>query len=115
MLTRDQVTTAIREWMAAVQAADAQLDALAAMSGDLNYDAPLSAAIEGLISGYTKALSRVIGDEGEWLGYFRGECNFGANPLAVIPADGCEEIKIDGPEAIAEVICWDREHGEAAR
>lgn len=115
MLTRDQVTAAIREWMERVQEADGQVNAIGELFGDLDYDAPLPAAIEGLISGYTKALSRVIGDEGEWLGYFRCECNFGANPLAVIPDDGCEEITIDGPEAIAEVICWDREHVEAAR
>ena len=111
MLNREQVTEAVREWMERVQEADAQLDALAAMSGDLNYDAPLPAAIEGLISGYTKAIGRVIGDEGEWLGYFRGQCDYGANPLGVIPEPGAEEIKIDGQEALARVICWDREKG----
>ena len=115
MLTRDQVTAAIREWMERVQGADAQLGALAAMSGDINYDAPIPAAIAALISGYAKALGRVIGDEGEWLEYFWIDCAFGANPLGVTPEKGAAEIKIDSPEAIAEVICWDREHGEAAR
>ena len=43
------------------------------------------------------------------------DCAFGATPLGVIPEKGAAEIQIDGPEAIAEVICWDREHGEASR
>ena len=115
MLNREQVTEAVREWMERVQGADAQLNAIGELFGCLDYDAPLPAAIEGLISGYTKALGRVIGDECEWLEYFWIDCAFGANPLGVTPEKGAAEIKIDSPEAIAEVICWDREHGEAAR
>ena len=115
MLTRDQITAHISAWMESVQAANAQLILLGDMTGDLNYDAPLPRAIEALIEGYGAAVARLVGDEGGWLEYFRVECRFGANPLGVKPEAGAEEIKIDGPEAIARVICWDREHGEAAR
>ena len=116
MLNREQVTHEIREWMKRVQAAYAKLHALSDMVGKLDYDdAPLPRAIEALIEGYGSAVSRLVGDEGEWLEYFRIDCAFGANPLGVIPEKGAAEIKIDGPEAIARVICWDREHGEAAR
>ena len=115
MLNREQVTEQIREWMERVQAANAQLVLLSDMTGDLNYDAPLPAAIEALIEGYTAALSQIIGDEGDWLEYFWIDCALGKNPLAVIPDENCEEIKITGPEALAGVICWDREHGEVAR
>ena len=115
MLTRDQVTEVIRNWAEAVQAADAQLILLGDMTGALDYDAPLPRAIEALIEGYGAAVARLVGDEGGWLEYFRVECRFGASPLGVKPEAGAEEIKIDGPEAIARVICWDREHGEAAR
>ena len=115
MLNREQVTAQIRSWMESVKAANAQLILLGDMTGDLNYDAPLPAAIEALIEGYGAAVGLLIGDEGGWLEYFRIDCAFGANPLAVIPDDGCEEIKITGPDAIARVICWDREHGEASR
>ena len=115
MLTRDQVTAAIRERMERVQEADRQVKAIGELFGDLDYDAPLPAAIEDLISDYTAALSQIIGDKGDWLEYFWIDCAPVKNPLAVIPDDNCEEIKIDGPEAIALAICWDREHGEAAR
>ena len=115
MLTRDQVTEQIREWMERVQAANAQLILLGDMTGDLNYDAPFPAAVEALISGYTAALSQIIGDEGEWLEYFRFNCAFGDRHMVVFPGGEGSGIKITGPEAIAQAICWDREHGEAAR
>lgn len=115
MLTRDQVTESIREWMERVQEADRQVNSIGELFGDLDYAAPLPGAVSALAGGYAKALGRVIGDEGEWLEYFWIDCAFGANPLGVTPEKGAAEIKIDSPEAIAEVICWDREHGEAAR
>ena len=115
MLNRDQVTEAIRDWMECVQAADAQINALAVMSGELDYNAPLPSAIEALIEGYGATIGLLIGDEGGWLEYFRIDCAFGAAPMGVIPEKGAAEIKIDGPEALARVICWDREHGEAVR
>ena len=40
MLTRDQVTTAIREWMERVKEADGQINAIGELFGDLDYDAP---------------------------------------------------------------------------
>ena len=115
MLTRDQVTEAIRDWMERVQGADVQINAVADLFGWSDYDAPLPSAIEGLVEGYGAAVGLLVGDEGGWLEYFRIDCAFGANPLGVIPEAGAAEIKITGPEAIARVICWDREHGEAAR
>ncbi|WP_417070758.1 hypothetical protein [Niveibacterium terrae] len=115
MLNREQVTAAIREWMERVQGADAQLNAAADLFGGLDYDGPLPGAVSALSGGYTKAVSKIVGDEGDWLEYFWIDCAFGATPMGVIPDDDAQEIKIDGPEAIAEVICWDREHGEAAR
>lgn len=115
MLNREQVTAEICEWMERVQGADAKLHALAAMVGDLDYETPLPKAIDALIESYSDAVSRLVGDEADWLEYFWTNCEFGANPLGVIPEPGAAEIKIDGPEALAEVICWDRDHGEAAR
>ena len=115
MLTRDQVTTAIWEWMERVQCAELQLNAVADLFGGLDYAAPLPEAVSALSGGYTKAVSKIVGDEGDWLEYFWIDCEFGANPLGVIPEKGAAEIQIDGPEALARVICWGREHGEAAR
>lgn len=115
MLNREQVTAQIRSWMESVQAANAQLILLSDMTGDLNYDAPLPEAVSALSGCYTKAVSKIVGDEGDWLEYFWIDCAFGATPMGVIPEKGAAEIKITGPEALAEVICWDREHGEAAR
>ena len=115
MLTRDQVTAYIREWMERVKEADSQINAIGELFGDLDYAAPLPGAVSALAGGYAKAVSKIIGDECEWLEYFWIDCAFGANPLGVIPESGAAEIKIDGPEALAQVICWDREYGEAAR
>jgi hypothetical protein len=111
MLNREQVTAQIRGWMEAVQAANARLILLGDMTGDLNYDAPLPSAIEALIEGYGAAVGLLVGDGSGWLEYFRIDCLSGANPMSVIPESGAAEIKIDGPEALARVICWDREHG----
>lgn len=111
MLNREQVTQIIGDWKTTIEAAGTQLDALAAMSGHLDYDAPLPAVIEGLIAGYTNAVGQLIGDFSGWLDYFRIDCVFGKYPLGVIPELGADEIRIDSPEAIAKVICWDREHG----
>ena len=115
MLNREQVTAQIRSWMESVQAANAQLILLGDMTGDLNYDAPFPAAVEALIEGYGAAVGLLVGDEAGWLEYFRFDCAFGDSPMGVIPEAGAAEIKITGPEALARVICWDREHGEAAR
>lgn len=105
----------IRSWMEAVQAADAQLNNLSEITGELAYDAPLPSSIGALIEGYGSAVSRLVGDEGGWLKYFRIDCAFGFSPLCVFPEGEGSEIQITGPEAIARVICWDREHAEAAR
>ena len=115
MLTRDQVTEEIREWMERVKEADGQVNAIGELFGETDYDAPLPGAVAALAGGYAKAVSKIVGDEGDWLEYFWIDCAFGANPLGVIPEKGAAEIQITGPEALAEVICWDREHGEAAR
>ena len=115
MLNRDQVTEVIRDWMERIQGAEGQINEIGEMFGEIDYCAPLPAAVEALAGGYTKAASKIVGDEDDWLEYFWIDCAFGANPLGVKPEPGAAEIKIDGPEAIARVICWDREHGEAAR
>ena len=112
MLNRDQVTKIVGDWTLAIEAAKTQLDALAAI---VDYNAQIPALIEKLTVGYTVAAGQLIGDFSGWLDYFRIDCALGANPLRVIPEPGADEIEIDGPEAIARVICWDREHGEAAR
>ena len=115
MLNREQVTEQIREWMERVQGAEAQINAVADLFGGIDYAAPLPEAVSALSGGYAKAVGKIVGDECDWLEYFWIDCAFGANPLGVIPEKGAAEIQITGPEAIAEVICWDREHGEAAR
>lgn len=114
-MNREQVTAAIRDWSALVQEAEFQLRCLSNITGDLDYDAPMPKAVMGLIDGYTAAVAKQIGDEGRWLEYLREECDYGAHPMSVIPDAKANAINITGPEAIAEVICWDREHGEAAR
>ena len=114
-MNREQVTAAIRDWSALVQEAESQINAIAEITaGYLDYDAPLPCSVLALIDGYTAAIAKQIGDEGEWLNYFREECGYGSRPMSVLP-DVRNTINITGPEAIAEVICWDREHGEAAR
>ena len=110
MLTRDQVTEAVREWMERVKEAEGQVNAIGELFGETDYDAPLPGAVAALAGGYAKAVSQIIGDGADWLIYFWIDCAFGAIPLGVIPEPGADEIKIDSPEAIAKVICWDREH-----
>ena len=118
MLNREQVTEAIREWMEHIRSAEEQLEALGALAGQLDYDAPLPRAIMEMEGGYTRAVSREIGDKSGWLDYFRFACRFGADPKPAWPSEETKTgpgIQLDNPRQLARVICWDREHGEAAR
>ena len=58
-------------------------------------ESPLHDAIWTVYDRYTKALSRIVGDKEEWLGWFRHECDFGRKTMVMSFADG-EELMVVG-------------------
>ena len=80
----------------------AQMDALAAPFGG-TFDGPLFNAVWGTWNDYTQALSRIIGDDEDWLGWFESECDMGRKPQEVISSGG-RKIKVRSVAQLARVI-----------
>lgn len=56
----------------------------------------------GLLSELTRLTSIIVGDQHEWLNWFRDECRFGANPLEV--EFECKEYRVETPRDLCHVI-----------
>lgn len=85
---------------------EAQMDALAAIFGR-SFDGPLFDAVWGTWNDYTRALSRIVGDDEDWLGWFESECDMGKRPQVVTSAGG-RTIKVRTVAQLARVIEFNR-------
>lgn len=104
MLDVTQTTKAITAWRDRIQAVDAPLSALYAITGG-DHGSPLGETIESALESYTVAVSHMIGDRDEWLTYYRFECDLGKRPRkAGAPENGVPMRALKTPHDVAELI-----------
>ena len=85
---------------------EAQMSALAAIFGR-SFDGPLFDAVWGTWNDYTRALSRIVGDDEDWLQWFESECDMGKRPQTVI-SNGGRKIRVCSVAQLARVIEFNR-------
>ena len=104
MLDVTTTTKAITAWRDQIQAVDASLSALYAITGG-DYGSPLGESIASALRSYTVAVSYMIGDQDEWLAYYRFDCEFGKRPREVgAPERGIPMRALKTPRDVAKLI-----------
>lgn len=85
-----------------MQAVDGALDQMVTVFGG-TYECNNANAILKLVAKYTKLVAEKVGDGGDWLNYFRHDCEFGKRPREVTFCDGTS-ILLDSVDALIETI-----------
>ncbi|MBP8286561.1 MAG: hypothetical protein KAX57_06945 [Rhodoferax sp.] len=70
----------------------------------LSPESPLYQAIWSLQSGYTKAVAEIVGDHWEWLDWYHGENDMGADGRECCPGTGHPMRKINTIADLAKLI-----------
>lgn len=78
-MNRDEVESRINQWQRTQKEALAQIDAFTDVVGFS--DGPFVAALYAILAAHTGAVSELIGDKEEWLGWWENECEFGKRHL----------------------------------
>jgi hypothetical protein len=78
-MKHSEIVSILQAWMEKHRAVEAQLDKLYAVTYS-DPGSPLHDAIYLVMDAHTKAVSRIVGDESEWLTWFEHECEFGERP-----------------------------------
>lgn len=97
-----EIEALLKEWAKSVQAVDGALDQMVAVFGG-TYECNNANAILELVARYTKLVAEKVGDGGDWLDYFRNDCEFGKKPREVTFCDGTS-ILLDSVDALIETI-----------
>lgn len=87
-MNKRQTIEAILHWQELVQALECRLDALYELVGG-DYGSPLGDGAQSVIDAYTALQARELGDDQDWLQYWRFECEWGKRP---------RKAEIDGKE-----------------
>jgi hypothetical protein len=74
-----QIIARLEDWKAKCEATTAALDELNDLTGAMP-DCRLLAPVHALWDAYTNAVSELIGDRGDWLGWYMYDCDMGAVP-----------------------------------
>lgn len=106
MMRAPDMLPLLQAWARRHAQLQAQMDALAAIFVR-NFDGPLFDAVWSTWNDYTQALSRIVGDDEDWLGWFESECDMGKRPQVVISASG-RKIRVRSVAQLARVIEFNR-------
>lgn len=85
---------------------DAAMTMLSAPFGG-SFDGPVFDAVWSTWNDYTQALSRIVGDDEDWLGWYESECDMGRKPKAVHSLGG-RVIRVRTLQQLARVIVSNR-------
>ena len=85
----EQMIARLEEWRAKYEAMTEACDELSALTGAMP-DCRLLAPVHALLDAYTAAVAELIGDDGDWLGWYAFECDMGARPKSAWLTDGRE-------------------------
>ena len=88
-MTDEQTIARLEVWQAKCEALTAACDELNDLTGAMP-DCRLLAPVHAVWDAYTDAVAELIGDTGDWLGWYAFECDMGARPKAVWLTDGSE-------------------------
>lgn len=102
-MTKEEKFRLIQEWQSAIARTDAVMDRLNALVG-CQPEASLQDAIYRLQDAFTNATAALVGDDGEWLQWWRFECKFGETPLGATIGDGEKLQLIDSLEKLLDLI-----------
>jgi hypothetical protein len=81
----------LAEWQAHTETANRLIDPITEVLG-LSVESPIHTAVWGLQTAYTKAVSKLVGDGGEWLDWYASENDFGRKHMEAGPKDATRHI-----------------------
>jgi hypothetical protein len=99
---REEWEALLSDWKNAGVRLEATLDDFNRMVSG-SPESPLHDAIWTVFDRYTEALSLIVGDNEEWLGWFRHECDFGRKPREMSFSDG-EKLMVVGVGDLIDAI-----------
>lgn len=101
-MTKKEILAKLVEWEAVQKDLDAQLERLYDLTGAQPDSAPLT-AIYTVAEAHTKAVEEIIGDEMQWMDWWKYECRYGENALQAANLDK-RLRKIDTLKKLAGLI-----------
>lgn len=107
-MNRAEVLAIIRPWHARTVELQRQWDAFESLTG-ARTDHPFANAIWLMHEDYTRAISKQIGDENDWLGWWHYECQLGRKPQKAFREFGHKEVTVSTLQKLATVIMWGKE------
>ena len=93
----------LQTWSDKIKASDAEIDRLLDPLG-LVPESPMYALVWGLQAVYTDAVAVAVGDEGEWLLWYRHENEMGQKGYGCCPGTGHASRKINNVADLAQLI-----------
>ena len=97
-----EIEALLKQWAGIMQNLERALSEMTSVFGG-TYDCANAQAILDMVIEYTNLVSEKVGDSGEWLNYFRNECELGQTPKEVTFCDGTS-ILLDSVDALIEII-----------
>ena len=101
-MTDEQMIARLEVWQAKFEAMTAVCNELGDLTGAMP-DCRLLLAVHAVWDAYTNAVAELVGDDGDWLGWYAFECDMGARPRAAWLTDG-GEITVSTLADLAMVI-----------
>lgn len=105
-MTAAQMLPLLTAWKRRHAELDAAMEMLAAPFGR-SFDGPVFDAVWSTWNDYTTALSRIVGDDEDWLGWYETECDMGRKPKEVHSLGG-SVIRVRTLQQLASVIVSNR-------
>ena len=105
-MTAAEITPLLAAWQKRHAELAAQMDALAALTGG-TFDGPFFNAVWGAWNDYTATLSRLVGDDKDWLSWF--ECDNEMGRKGMEASSWTRTIKVRTVKQLAAVIVGSRD------
>lgn len=90
-MTRIEKLNLLAEWQAHTEASNRLIEPITEALG-LSVESPIHLAVWNLQEAYTKAVGKLVGDGGEWLGWYANENDFGRKHMEAGPKDATHHI-----------------------
>ena len=97
-----EIEKRLMAWAARCEAVDKVYEDMRSLVG-INIEGPLATQLFGALEDYTAALGEIVGDDAEWMAWFRNECDMGRAPMGV-KFPGGKEFKVRTVRDLARTI-----------
>lgn len=91
-MTKMEKLDLLREWSVKMETADILIDPVTKCLG-LSVESPIHQAVWTLKDAYTKAVGKLVGDDGDWLDWYADENDFGRKKMEAGPIGDMRPIK----------------------